>query len=250
MSDCQKCDRSLGIDIFGEGRKLREPWCGDCRKKYPAEYKPLYDDWLRRNAETLLGQMGVPSRFQTCTLEGFVAKETDQRRVLRAVRSWVDDDETAGLFLCGPCGIGKTHLAVSVLLELKRRHLSGRFASAQELIMECRDCFHGDNNVSSILSRYSDADTLLLDDLGAEKSTDFVRETIGVLIDRIYRDDKLLIVTSNLDLNALAQKLDDRIADRLVEMCLAIKFTGGSYRHQIAATRAATRNQRVTQVVQ
>jgi DNA replication protein DnaC len=84
---------------------------------------------------------------------------------------------------------------------------------------------------------------LLLDDLGAEKSTDFVREMIGALIDRIYRDDKLLIVTSNLDLNALAQKLDDRVADRLVEMCLAIKFTGGSYRHQIAATRAATRNQ-------
>ena len=163
------------------------------------------------------------------------------------------DGDEAGLFLCGlPGGTGKTHLAVSVLLELKRRRFSGGFASAQELIMECRDCFHGDNdnNVSSILGRYSDADTLLLDDLGAEKSTDFVRETIGVLIDRIYRDDKLLIVTSNLDLNALAQKLDDRIADRLVEMCLAIKFTGGSYRHHIAATRAATRNQRVTQVVQ
>jgi len=96
--------------------------------------------------------------------------------------------------------------------------------------------------LSSILEKYTDADALLLDDLGTEKITEFVRETIFVLIDRFYRNEKLLIVTSNFNLGDLAERLGERTADRLVEMCQAVMFTGSSFRHQIAAERAANRH--------
>ena len=89
--------------------------------------------------------------------------------------------------------------------------------------------------------KYSNCDVLLLDDLGAENSTPFARETLGNLIDRAYRNKQTVIVTSNFDVKTLAQKPDQRTADRLLEVCALIKFAGASYRQKIAAERAASR---------
>ena len=150
MSDCLKCDRYTAWNRIGEEPKLKEPWCPECKKKHPDEYAPIYAEWFNRNAGTLLREMGVPPLYRACTLDGFVAEEKDQRRVLQAVRSWFDS-ELAGLFLCGPPGTGKTHLAVSTLLGLRGYRHSGQFASVQELLMECRDSFRSDNGLSSVL---------------------------------------------------------------------------------------------------
>lgn len=251
LDDCLKCRRGIcNQDPFGE-KRINEPWCRECRVKYrgSGEYAQIYAEWFNRNAGTLLREMGVPWLYQECTLDGFVAAEKDQRRVLRAVRSWFDSD-FLGLFLCGPYGTGKTHLAVSALLTLRKHRNHGQFVSVQELLMECRDSFRGGNGLSSVLKKYSDCDALLLDDLGAENSTDFARETLGTLIDRAYRTGQLLVVTSNFDLGELAGKLDARIADRLVEICLPIKFTGSSYRHKMAAKKALAQNLNTTQVLQ
>ena len=98
---------------------------------------------------------------------GWVA--LDQRRVLQRVEGWMDD-ETRGLFLCGPCGTGKSHLAVSALLEFRHRRTSVRFASAQELILECRSCFRANNDdVSSILGQLTSVEALVLDDHGTTR---------------------------------------------------------------------------------
>jgi DNA replication protein DnaC len=255
MGSCLKCnppdprfDECPADPLKG---RIYEPWCPNCRTKYASEYDPIYRAWFNQNASAVLGRMGVPSRFRSCSMEGFQAKEPDQRRIFLAAQLWLDGDEPPGLFLCGPCGTGKTHLAVGVLLELKRLRFSGQFASAQELIMECRDSFRGQSDdLSSILDKYTDADALLLDDLGTEKTTEFVRETIFVLIDRFYRNEKLLIVTSNFNLGDLAERLGERTADRLVEMCQAVMFTGSSFRHQIAAKRITTKSLPAGQVVQ
>jgi DNA replication protein DnaC len=250
MAECLKCERWPG---GYELNVISEPWCQECRKKHHEEYAPVYKDWFAKHTTALLRGMGVPPIYRSCTLDGFETGLPDQSRVLKAVRSWFEG-EPPGLFLCGPVGTGKTHLAVAVLLELRFRRCSGKFVSAQELILKCYDSFSDsfgdDTRLSSILEEYSGADTLVLDDLGAEKATDFVRDKLGVLVNRAYCEGQFLIVTSNLDLTALAKKLDARIADRLVQMCQSIKFVGGSYRQKIAADRAAERNFPRIQVVQ
>jgi DNA replication protein DnaC len=251
MPDCLKCTRFPELGRFDDepNRKLHEPWCPGCRKKHPNEYAPIYAEWIRGNTGALLRGMGVPARYQACTLDSLVVEGDSQRRVLQVVRAWLDS-ETPGLFLCGPCGTGKTHLAVGALLDIRELRYSGRFVSVQELLLECRDSFRNDSGLNSVLEKYSDYDALLLDDLGAENSTPFAQETVGTLIDRAYRKDQQLIVTSNFDLDDLAKRLNMRIADRLVEMCRLIKFAGPSYRQKIAAKRAAALNLPAVQLVQ
>jgi DNA replication protein DnaC len=119
------------------------------------------------------------------------------------VEGWTKNADTS-LFLCGPCGVGKTHLATAALLAMRAQGYSGQYVSDQELLLECRDSFRHHEGLEAVLEKYGGRNVLLLDDLGAENPTPFARETIGLLIDRAYRDAQDLIVTSNYDFETLA----------------------------------------------
>jgi DNA replication protein DnaC len=230
---CPKCDRS-GCD---DG----DIWCRECQKKHTEEYRSHFNEWFEKNRERLLREMGVPPLYQTSSFGNFVAETAQQRRVLSAVKGWVASD-SRGIFLCGTPGTGKTHLAVAAIAELRRRKIRARFASVRELLLECRNSFRNDEEgPGPILARYTEARTLLLDDLGAENATEFSREIIETIIDRVYRDEDSLVVTSNVDLDGISGKYGVRVADRLLEVCTLVKFGGESYRKTIAMRRVQTR---------
>jgi DNA replication protein DnaC len=228
---CPKCDRD-----YCEGGL----WCQKCRKVHPDEYRAFYMKWFEENRKLLLQEMGVPPLFQSSSFENFVAETTDQCRVLRAVKEWAKND-SLGIFLCGPPGTGKTHLAVSALVGLRAKQFRGKFVSCRELLLECRGSFgNGHDGPAEILAGYTDTKVLLLDDLGAENPTEFSREIIETVVDRLYRNCDRLIVTSNLDLDGLSAKAGARVVDRLVEMCALVKFGGESYRKTIAMRRTVS----------
>ena len=235
MPECGKCGFQR-LQRFGDYDEMLEPWCSACVRQHRSEYGPVLSDWVTKNPFTVLKDMGVPTAYRSYTFESFEKATEDQRRVYRAAESWTRDGEV-GLFLCGPCGTGKTHLAVAALLALRGMGFNGRFVSMQELLMECRDSFRGDKGLREVLEKVCQRSVLLLDDLGAENPTPFARETVGLLIDRVYREEKALIVTSNYDLEALAERLDVRTVDRLIYLCLPVKLTGSSYRQKLAAQR-------------
>ena len=133
---------------------------------------------------------------------------------------------------------------------MRAQGYSGRYVSAQELLLECRDSFRHDQGLEAVLEKYCGRNVLLLDDLGAENPTPFARETIGLLVDRAYRDARDLIITSNYDFETLAKRLDERTVDRLVELCFPVKLTGSSYRQKLAAQRASLRNLPSSEVLQ
>lgn len=228
---------------------LREPWCWQCARKHPREYAPILAEWVNENAGAVLKDMGVPMDYRACTFEGFEKTTKDQRRALRVVEGWTKDADTS-LFLCGPCGVGKTHLATAALLAMRAQGYSGRYVSAQELLLECKDSFRNNEGLEAAIEKYCAPNVLLVDDLGAENPTPFARETIGLLIDRAYRDARDLIITSNYDFEALTERLDARTVDRLIELCLAAKLTGSSYRQKLAAQRASLRNLPALEVLQ
>lgn len=244
---CPKCNKLPIRDCFGNG--LLEPWCESCRRQYQAEYTAVRRTWAQQNVGKILESMGVPAAYRSCTFKNFEGGTNDQRRVCRVAGCWTKEADL-GLFLCGPCGTGKTHLAIAALLELRARGFSGRYVSAQELLLECRDSFRHNEGLKGILEKISRPSVLLLDDLGAENPTPFARETIGLLIDRAYRDEQILIVTSNYDFDALMERLDVRTVDRLIDFCLAVKFTGPSYRQKRSVQRAALRNLSVPEMLQ
>ena len=154
-----------------------------------------------------------------------------------------------GIFLYGARGVGKTHLmaaiAREIILNAKPCLLEGCgrpeeyvspgnipvFISTPELLMQIRNCFNNKNTEDGVteewlLDKYSRADVLMLDDLGAEKPTEWVLQTLYLIIDRRYRNMKKTIVSSNYSLSQIAKRLDDRISSRIAGMCQIIKMTG------------------------
>ncbi len=179
------------------------------------------------------GQMHVPARFMGKSFENFEGFG----KQAQVVRQAMMDGE--GIFIHGPIGTGKTHLAVAAMNWYFAEHfaLEGflnrdmvKFLSAPDLFLELKDGFDKGISEQDILQRYESSKLLLVDDLGAEKVTDWSRQVFYTLIDRRYRNVLPTILTSNLGLDEVAEKIDDRIASRIVGMGKVIFLRGTDWR--------------------
>lgn len=134
-----------------------------------------------------------------------------------------------GLYLFGGCGTGKTHIAYTIWQRCKEKNIPARFYKSTELLDVIRD-FYGKNSYDyqdNELRKLQDYDGLLIiDDLGAEKPTEWVAETFYKIIDRRYEEMLPTVFTSNLDLGGLANQISDRLPSRIAEMCEVIKVDG------------------------
>ena len=216
-----------------------DAWCTQCAREHPEEYKPVFRAWVIEHRAQYLERAGVPLAFRCCGFDNFEARDGNQRRALNAVKAWAVNG-TLGLYLQGPPGTGKTHVGVAALLELIAQRRDGKYVAVHELLLKARESFRDRSNraLSVILDECTRTDALLLDDLGVEKTTEFAREVFLSIADRAYgRRRPVLIVTSNLELGALGRKIDERVGDRLRELCLLVRVGGVSYRRRIAAGR-------------
>ncbi len=129
-------------------------------------------------------------------------------------------------FITGPTGVGKTHLAVGFLREelLAKGQEAGRFLRAVDFLKNIRCSFRNDNGADerAILNLYGRGTPfLVLDDLGAEKVTDFAVQTLYDLIDFRYGNCLVTLITSNLSLDELANHYGShghRLASRIAGM--------------------------------
>jgi DNA replication protein DnaC len=178
---------------------------------------------------------GVPPRYRSCRFDGFDAHTKSLAEKLALVRRAAD--EHRGFLLFGPVGTGKSHLAVSTLAQWfgKFDGLSACFVSAAEFTMRVQMAYGNPlESVREILDAGKHA--VLLDDLGAERSSETTRASLLFLIDQLYGAKIRLIATSNLapkDLHAF----EPRIASRLAQMGPMIELTGEDYRLRLAAKR-------------
>ncbi|MBZ5662693.1 MAG: ATP-binding protein [Acidobacteriia bacterium] len=171
------------------------------------------------------------------TFSGFTAHTERLSEKVRFIRNWTSSDLGVGLYLFGSVGTGKTHLAVAAMRELIKRGLRGRFINARRFILLCQTAFGRRESAEEVVYEILDtADFLILDDFGSEKATDYVRQSLLHLVDECYTREIVLVVTSNIDFEALNQ-IDERIASRLMEMCDRVKFSEQDYRVRIAKNR-------------
>jgi DNA replication protein DnaC len=139
-----------------------------------------------------------------------------------------------GVYIFGPCGTGKTHLAYAFYIHsVENFKGSTRFRNFSELLYTIKSSIT--QNKSNFLDQMlinddfpSDEEKkiLILDDIGSEKTTDWVIETLGLIINRYYEMENYIFITSNLNLEELQQRYGDRIASRIAEMCEIIKLEG------------------------
>jgi DNA replication protein DnaC len=138
------------------------------------------------------------------------------------------------LFLYGPTGTGKTHLAVALAREMVDRGLNVSFYKVPALMREFRRNLDPDAEESLIRLLASTA-VLVIDDMGVGKATEYVIEKLHEVIDARQNQYRAgLVITSNLSLNGIAETFKDRIADRLNGMCDLVKVEGDSHRKRSA----------------
>jgi len=188
----------------------------------------------------LMEKRGVPERYSALSLSNFQAYNASLNQKLDFVKQWLAGARKTGLLLTGRCGVGKTHLAVAAMRELVKAGADSGFVGATTFAMKCQAAFSQDSSPAAIVSnsihRY-----VVLDDIGVEKQTEFVRTCLFSLVDAIYTKNRTLIATSNLSLQSLHEN-DPRMTSRLVELCDVLEFDGEDFRLRLAKGRRAALN--------
>ena len=139
----------------------------------------------------------------------------------------------------GDAGTGKSYTAAAIANELMERLQPVIMTSFVKLLQD----MHGfDGDEGGYMIRLNRAKLLIIDDLGAERGTDYALEKVYDIIDSRYRSGKPAIFTTNLTMRQMKECADiryNRIYDRIFEMCYPVKFDGLSWRKREAAERYA-----------
>jgi DNA replication protein DnaC len=187
----------------------------------------------------------APPRKEPCTLQNYYPAPNNGSQLkafnyaFRLVREYPAVER--GLLLTGPVGVGKTHLAVAILRGLIDKGVPCLFYENGSLLKEIQESYNAVSNTSElrVLAPVFQAEVLVLDELGASKPTDWVRDTMMQIIGKRYNDKKLTIFTTNY-LDARRQPTDETLEDRvgvrlrsrLYEMCRTVQIDGEDYRRK------------------
>jgi len=197
------------------------------------DYGPYYS-WYKCHRQVEQDQLRqakafIPERFAGRTWESF-DRGPDTEEAYRICKEYADslDRQTdKGLLICGPVGTGKTHLAVAILSAAFKRDISAALVYVPDLLAELRQEIGKERILSDkVRSRRF----LVLDDLGAEKPSEWTEQELTRLINHRYEHMLPTVVTTNLSQQSLADKLGARGADRLKEMCKPVIIRGSSRR--------------------
>lgn len=201
------------------------------------------DCWHDTRGQRLVAEARIPRRYQHCTFDNFLtyANETLERGVATARRLAADFPLVdRGLFLLGPPGVGKTHLCVAVLRQaVLRTKARALFYDTRELLRLIRQTYDPvvQATESDVLRPVLQADLLVLDDLGAEKTSEWVEETLNLIVNHRYSERRVTLFTSNYDdkpdhgdPDSLLFRIGIRMRSRLHEMCEFLHLDGADYR--------------------
>jgi DNA replication protein DnaC len=216
------------------------------------------DCQLRARAQTLLASARIPKRYELCELGNFEfdgnyrALSPARMAACRFVEEYPIDK--TGLMLIGTIGVGKTHLAVGMIKELiLGKGIACLFYDYRELLKEIQNSYNHSVKTTEldVLRPIFQTEVLVLDELGATRPTDWVSDTVSLILNTRYNDKLTTIITTNfLDgqsaeadarqgikrvnrEDTLGDRIGDRMRSRLLEMCVIVNMQGQDYRERV-----------------
>jgi DNA replication protein DnaC len=151
----------------------------------------------------LLEQAHIPPRYVRCSLSNYLPApgNSTQLQAFNLAFKLVDEYPAIdrGLLLMGSCGVGKTHLSAAILRGLIEKGISCLFYEFGALLKEIQSSYNPASNITemNVLAPIYEAEVLVLDELGASKPTDWVRDTMMQIINTRYNERRLTIFTTN-----------------------------------------------------
>lgn len=213
-------------ECFGTGTKL-DPVKGavpcPCRR--------------RDRSRKLITAARIPKRYEKCSFANFISNPGSSQDYALCHAHKLANEYPAvdrGLLFMGPAGVGKTHLAVSIIRDLSEKGFAAVFYEFGSLLKEIQDSYNPVSKSSElkVLAPVYQADVLVLDELGATVPTDWVRDTMYQIINKRYNDNKLTIFTTNYHDKDLEERITYRLRSRLYEMCTNVVIDGEDYRRR------------------
>lgn len=171
----------------------------------------------RRDEE--LRRLSNLDSFSNYTFESFDPETPGMESAYEAALAFAQEPGHQWLFLSGPCGVGKTHLAVAIAQYAMDWHrMSVYFSVVPDLLDHLRSTFDPASGTAydDRFSTIRNAPLLVLDDLGTENATPWAKEKLYQIINHRYSEQMPTVVTTNVDLSAKG-KIDERIYSRIMD---------------------------------
>jgi DNA replication protein DnaC len=200
------------------------------------------DCWQSNHMRRLFEDARIPSRYRRCDFENFLIYQNEKlANAVAAVRRFAQafPNVSKGVCLIGPHGIGKTHLAVAALRAALSKGIEGVFYEVSDLLRLIRSTYNPVTRTAEmdVLQPLLNAPLLLLDDVGKEKTSEWVEETMTFIVNTRYNNRLTTMFTSNYDdnpdleaLDSLRVRVGSRMYSRMKEMCDFIDYSGADYR--------------------
>ncbi len=216
------------------------------------------DCQVRARAGTMLTAARIPKRYEHCELASYTTDFPGANRSLAFAHlsaskfaQEYDPRDGTGLLIIGQIGTGKTHLAVGIIKELILKSIPCLFYDYRELLKEIQNSYNATVQTTEldVLRPVFETDVLVLDELGAVKPTEWVWDTVSLILNTRYNNNRTTIITTNFEDQAaagangtlsparaatraetLGDRIGERMRSRLHEMCRVIKMEGNDFR--------------------
>ena len=214
--------------------------------------------YVQRQNQILFEQANIPRRYRECSFENFKPLNATHRDAVKIANKLVSNYpvQESGLLFQGPCGVGKTHLAVAIIQDLIwKKNVPCYFYDFRQLMRDLQNSYSSDSPMteSEVLAPVFEMKVMVLDELGAKRTTPWVEETIFYIINHRYNNKQLTIFTTNyLDgrgeeeperevwsrkkmyeqkqEESLESRIGVRLHSRVHEMCKIVNVEGKDFR--------------------